>query len=371
MTANPTVAVKERAAVGDAEAKLRHVRDRGVEWLLNHIADDGEPACANERNGYYRVPWTLALAGEREYAARVLSWVERNALSPDGDLLPGAAQTPFVTTYAPYPLSILAQGAWHLERYDTALAIMRTLRTYQDPVSGGAYMERPEALTYVQFLFPTAQLGLAGLTTGLVDVADAAFKWIVSLYKAQPELPTRLYTAWSKDGKLLTDVPKLTIPASGPLTPDEFARFMAITDFSQPRQAFYNPGIGSAFLIRYFMRTGNRVALEIALDLLGLHAGGTEEQFNHHESMQVCKFAWGSSLALEVDPDGGHLENVLRMADWYAESQFEDGSWVHSPFLDPRPTDGAAMEKTAEHIMWVVAMLASLAGRKRREVAAR
>ncbi len=75
--------------IDEARATLRTVRDRGVRWLLDHIASDGNPVCSEERNGYYRVPWTLAFVGQREAASEVMSWIEREAMTRDGDLAPG------------------------------------------------------------------------------------------------------------------------------------------------------------------------------------------------------------------------------------------------------------------------------------------
>jgi hypothetical protein len=340
-------------AIATAAAQLREVRGKGIAWLLDHIGDDGEPAAWQSRNGYYRLPWTLAVAGEREAAARVLSWIERNALSRDGDLLPGLPRHPFVSAAATYPLTIIAHGAWVLERYDTSLAVMRVLRTsFQDPAAGGAYMERPEArVTGRQLLYPTAQLGLTAMATGQADMAHAVYGWFDRLLAAQRELPDRLFTMWGPDG-LVTDYT------------DEDA-FLTVTDFRVPRQAFYNPGISASFLSRYHMFAGEPKARELAKMMLGLVAQGTPEQFNYAESMQICKFGWGSALAAEIDPDGGHIGNVVRMARWYHDSQAADGSWYPSGFLVPEPSVADAMQKTAEHTLWVITMLSALAGRNR------
>jgi hypothetical protein len=329
--------------------RLRGVRERGREWLLSKVAADGEPAAARVRNGYYRMPWVLAVLGERETAARVMSWIEREALTASGDLRAGIPREAFTERWATYPHSLLAEGAWSLERFDTALALVEMLALdFQDPETGGAYMERPEERTGRQFIFPTAQMGLAALTVGRRDVADAAFGWFERLWAAQPELPHVLYSSWGPDG-LRT-------------VADRDDEFISVVDFRRPRQAFYNPGIAAAFLTRYFMVTREPRARELATSMLALNAGGTEDQWNHWESMQICKFGWGSAWAAEVDPDGDHRRAILRMAQWYVDSQREDGSWVPSGFLYPEPNDSHAIEKTAEHTLWVCFMLASLAG---------
>jgi hypothetical protein len=338
--------------------RAREGRDAGTAWLLARIAPDGEPVGARERNGWYRVPWTLAVVGERETAAAVLSWAEREALTADGDLRAGAAQGAFTDRWASYPLALLATGAWHLERYDTALALIRTASTYQDPRSGGSLAERPELRrTSRQDLFPTAQLGMSALTVGRADIAEGAFRWLAALYDAQPELPRRLFTAWDEGG-LMTDVP------------DELA-FEVITDLHGRRQAFYNPGIAAAFLARYFQHSGDERARELGRRYLALSAEGGEGQFDYTESAQICKFGWGAALMHEADPEGGHLPHVLRMAEWFCDSQLEDGRWHDSPFLSPDPTEGDDLEITAEFVLHLTTILTALGGRDRGEVRAR
>lgn len=346
MTSDRTgTAILDPGAVVDG---LRQVRDRGVGWLLAHIDESGKPAAADIRNGYYRLPWVLAVVGERETAAKVLSWVEQNALTAAGDLGQGVPREAFTNRWATYPHSLLAQGAWALERYDTALALLQTMRSsFQDHDTGGAFMERPEARTGRQFIFPTAQMGLAALATGQQDVAVGAFEWFDRLWAAQPELPGVLYTSWDQAGLRLN--------------PCQDDLFISKVNFGEPRQAFYNPGIGAAFLSRYYMVTRHERAREIARGLLQLSACGTPDQYNHWESMQICKFGWGSAVTAEIDPNGPHREHVLRMAQWYIGSQRNDGSWVPSGFLVPDPNDSHAMEKTAEHTLWVTFMLGTLA----------
>ncbi len=338
-------------AVGaDLLQRARRSSDAATAWILSKVAEDGEPVGGHEQNAYYRVPLALALAGERETASAVLSWIERYALTPEGDLRPGPAQGAFTHRWASYPLALIALGAWQLEREDTALQIMKTLEAFRDPTTGGAYGERPEIRrTSRQDLFPTAQLGVAALTTGRREVADGTFRWLVNLYEAQPDLPRRLFTGWDANG-LITMV-------------DRELEFELITDFGKPRQAFYNPGIAAAFLARYFMQTGETKARDLGRSYLQLSAEGTELQFDYGESKQICKFGWGASLMLLADPEGDHLGHVVRMAEWFIESQLEDGRWHNSPFLKPNPTDSDDLAVTAEFVQHLAIVRTALGGR--------
>jgi hypothetical protein len=346
MSRNNSPSREEREVALD---QLAHVKERGIQWLLAHIDESGQPADSEQRNGWYRLPWTLAHVGLRDEAELVLSWAERQALTLEGDLREGGPRDQFVAKCCTYPLTILAQGAWLLERYDTALAIMNNVRTLMNWNTGGAYWERPEhRSTGRQLIYPTAQVGLAALMTGQHDLADATFGWFDRLWSAQPSLPDRLYPAWGPEG-LVTNVE----PAD---------QFHCIVEFAQPRQAFYNPGISASFLSRYFMATGIERARAMALAILRLHDGATPEQYNYHESMQICKFGWGTAVIHEIDDDDRHVRNLVRMARWYNDSQRADGNWVPSGFLEPDPHISDAMAKTAEHTLWVSIMHSSLAG---------
>ncbi|WP_181779944.1 hypothetical protein [Pseudonocardia pini] len=344
----PTTRIETSRA---ALATLEEVRDRAVRWLLDRVGPGGEPAFAAEHNGYYRLPWALALAGERGAAAEVLGWIEREALTADGDLREGTPRAAWTAMAATYPLTIIAHGAWTLERYDTARAVWEALVPLVDPDSGGAYWERPEArVTGRQLLFPTAQLGMTALHTGRTDVADAAYGWFTALLAAQPELPRRFHVSRDARG-LVTDVP-------------EADAYNLVVDFAQPRQAFHNPGIGAAFLARYGAATGRAEVVRTARELLHLHDGATEEQYRFTESTGVCKLGLGAAAVYDVAPDDGLCDHLLRMTAWYRDSQDPAGWWAQRTRLRPEPKEFHIVEKTAEHVVWVSMMITALAGKE-------
>lgn len=335
-----------RATIAD---DLMHARDAGVKWLVAHVSDIGEPLDADAYNAYYRVPWALATAGQPYAASSVLSWVEKHALEESGDLLPGAAQRPFITNDASYPLTVLALAAWHLERYDLANKIMDKLRDYQDPITGGAYHERVELRsTDRQGLMSTAQLGMTGLATGRREVAEGAFRWMVDLYKAQPELPHRLYTCSNSSG-LITEFG------------DDVA-FGHVVDVQLPRQAYFNLGIGAAFLGRYYLLTADPEAKRVGRELIRLSEKGTDRQFDYADTVHVGKVAWGAAVMLQVEPDEQLLILLERMTKWILDCQLADGRWNPSAFLYPAPIGADALWKTGEHVVIINMILCALGG---------
>jgi hypothetical protein len=234
-----------------------------------------------------------------------------------------------------------------MERYDTANRIMENLRRFQDPESGGAYIEHPDhRSTFGQDLLSTAQIGMAGLTTGRRDMADLAFKWVSRLVADQPSLPERLFHSTNPDG-LVTVFPPETA-------------FGHVIEFQAKRQAYFNPGIGAAFLSRYYMATGESSAIDLGRTLLSLSENGTRDQYDYADTVHIGKFAWGAAAMFDTDPLESHLRDVLMMADWFVDCQSSDGRWNPSAFLFPNPTEADALWKTAEHILIMNVMLGCL-----------
>jgi hypothetical protein len=331
-------------ATGEALQRFRAARDRGVAWLLDHIADDGRPVGAEAQNGWGRVPWALAVSGESAAGSAVIAWAEREAL--DGGRFRGG---PYggADRFGAYPLAHFAIGAWLLERYDVALRCMATIRMAQDPATGGIPVDPPGgAMASRHDLLSTAQAGVAALVTGQDDIVDGVHAWIVELVRQQPALPDRFHTV--RDGAALL------------LEPEPDFAWVSITDFTRPRQSFYTPGMAAVFLAGYAMRRGDPAALALGHELLALNINGTAAQFDDLESVQACKFGWGAAAMQMADPSADYRDQLLRMGDWFIARQSEDGAWAPSRFAAPQPSDVQKLVKTAEHVMEVNAIISAL-----------
>lgn len=334
--------------VGKAIERAKAARSLGLIWLTSRISESGVPHCDPAFS--CRLPWTLAVSGERELASAVMAWAGRELLTANGDMSASTLGPKFSTAAASYPLAMLAMGAWHLDRYDIANKIMNALTDYQNPTSGGAYWQAPgfRGSGPLEDLYPTAQLGLTGLCTGRLDVAEGSYRWVMNLWGAQPELPTKLFTRTS-GGRLVLE----------PQTPEE--RFNIVTDLNGRRQAFYNPGITAAFLGRYYQATGDKDALMAANNYLRLSVAGNRAQFDYRESRQICKFGWGAAVLAEIEPgNADYISYALRMIQWFVACQEPDGRWHNSPFLDPSPTDDSDLAVTCEFVLHLSTILTAL-----------
>jgi hypothetical protein len=332
-------------ATADLLARLSTARRMGTQWIVNHVGPGGKPTGADERNCWWRVPWALIQAGEFDVAAAVLSWAERTAITAEGDLKPGAygGSGPRTTVYYLSPIAI---AAWLLARYGLADRVMGRIEEYQDPYGRGIPDNRAPGSP--EDMLKTTQAGISALITGRRQLADDVYAWLVKLYRGQPELPRRLYTSMNA-GRVVT-----TFPAS--------KAFDFVVDFQKSRQAFFAPGIAAAFLAGYAGHASRPDAIQLGRSFLRLNIEGTEQQFDDPESVQICKFGWGAAAMLTADPQGGHLEAVIRMAEWFMDRQESTGSWVPSSFMVREPMDVDRLWKTAEHLMELSMIEVALAG---------
>jgi hypothetical protein len=336
----------ERRSIEEAETRALAARNRGLEWLMTHIGSDGEPVGARERNGWARVPWALAVCGVSSTAAKIIAWAEQSQIASDGGFAPGPALGS--GRFLAYPLAHFAIGAWLLERFDVALSALDSLRRLQDPATGGFPIAPPRDRGSDMYdLLSTAQVGLAAVIAGQDDIAEGAYRWITELLQAQPaDAGNRLYT-FRQGAQLLT-------------RPESSLEWLAVTDFSKPRQTYYTPGMAAVFLAAHAQRRHIREPLAMGAALLDRNITGCAAQYDDLESVQLCKFGWGVAAMYAADRDPAWIPHLVRMTHWFVARQASDGSWAPSTFLQPKPSDIDRLIKTAEHVMEVNAIVAAL-----------
>lgn len=336
-------------------ATYQDTRRKGSEFLLANIGPDGEIADSGRpRVSYYRLPWALQVCGETAAAMRVLDWIERTRLGDDGRF---NAAVPWDASanrcVNSYPETILAYGATLLRRFDIARRTMTYASQFLDRETGGVFMNREEkGPDGRQLLFLTCQYGMSATITGRIDEATKVGEWLKRLWQAQPELPDRLYTIWTRAGGLATEVHE-----------GENRRHY-INESGDIRQYHYNGGIAAACLAHLYMSTGEDRWQTLAREYQRFSMETTPGQF---ETKQVCKSAWGSSLISLSAGDASYAPWLIKMGDWFTAGQEADGHWNNTAYLDPNPPLAHQIEATAEfvvHVDSLIAALSAIAGRQ-------
>ncbi len=316
--------------------------EKGVSWLLDLTNSDGSIGPVEDRLYYYRVPWTLALAGKIEAASRVLDWISDRMFTPQGAFEGVSPQGLFDERYGSYPLACLIVGADILRRFDLVYPGVKQLLSWQDPESGGLYdIRRGAATEREQELFPACQAGMTFLMVGEIEAARNAAAWVERLWRQQPDSEAKLYHVWRPDKGLVMDYP-----------PDQAAWY--VTQKQEPWQLHYNGGIAAAFLSKLYMATGEFKWLALAREYQRFSMTTDECQF---KSMQTCKSGWGSGLLFVATREQPYLDWTVRMGDWFVRNQFEDGHWENTKYWTPNPTTADNIEMTAEfalHLMNIV-----------------
>jgi hypothetical protein len=332
----------------DIETKLATYRQacrRGTDWLLGFMNADGSIGPVQERLFYYRVPWTFALMGEITPASRVLDWISRHMLTPQGAFEGISPQGIFGERYGSYPLACLLVGAVMRQRFDIVYRGTEHLLTWQDPLSGGLYNNCADmTATGEQELFPTCQAGMTFILTGQIEAARKAGQWVQRLWQLQPDVDRMLHHVYSPAKGLVAD-----------FAPDQQAVYVTRKD--QPWQHHYNGGIAAAFLTQLYMATGEEQWLDLARKYQDFSMTTDACQF---QSMQTCKSGWGSGLLYLVTREQTYRDWTLRLGDWFVEHQFADGHWENTKYWTPNPTDADNIEITAEFVMHLANLISYL-----------
>jgi hypothetical protein len=297
---------------------------------------------------WYRLPWALAVSGETAAAHRVLDWIVRECLGEDGRFHGGIELDPILNhTANTYAETCLAYGAMLLRRIDIArMAMDAALRGF-DSATGGVYMDRRfQDAKSGQLLFLTSQCAMSAAVTGFIDEARSAGEWLERLWDAQPDLPNRLYTIWTRSEGLVTSVP----PGENPRHVVDIA--------GEEAQFHYNGGIAAAALTHIWMVTGERRWLELAQKYQAYSMASTPLQFN---TRQVCKSAWGAGLLTLTTHSDDYRDWLVTMVNWFSDLQQPDGNWTNTPSLDPNPSVSRIVEITAEFVVHLDTAISALA----------
>jgi hypothetical protein len=196
---------------------------------------------------------------------------------------------------------------------------------------------------------------MSAVMRGDLPSAIRVGEWLERLWQAQPALPDRLYTIWTRGGGLATDVPDGEDPRQ------------YVNEAGAVRQYHYNGGIAAACLTHLSLATGDGRWLDLARGFQRFSMESTEGQF---QTKQVCKSAWGAGLLSLATGDPGYTPWLHRMGDWFAAEQEADGRWSNTPYLDPDPPLAHQIEATAEFCVHLDTLIGALAAVAAREAAA-
>jgi hypothetical protein len=319
-------------------------RKKGLDWLLEHLNDDGSFR-ANKPllNCYPKAPLALLKAGRSEEAMKVLDYIKGAFLRNDGDfracdeykIEPSKVSFEwrlYLYHNAWFCLSALLNGRFDISKpgIDYMLAQQSSSNGgfYSNP-TGGAY----KGLTDIASTSSACQvLSYFGRETELLRAAD----YLVQTMERQKDAELLcLYT--NEDGD-----PLIAIPEQAP------GFYSVATD--KPSQAFWAVGIASAILALVHILTGRSEYLGASRQyndfLLRCHGDAST-------SFGCWKQCWACCLLFKITGESQFQDKAIQILEYLTGYQDEDGAWRYGKDMGiPEDDDGIVFNLTSELILW-------------------
>lgn len=317
---------------------------RATTWLLRHLNADGSLGDPKDGFGYHRAPWAFALAGESDAGHAVCGWIRSNLLTADGEL---SAPLRKLDDGWAYRDSSLIIGAQMLQQFDLSIGVMKSMLSWQDPVSGGFANDRLAGggMSDEMDIPYACGPGFACLMTGRLDEARRVADFLETVYEAQPELPDRLYCFWSRDRQAL-------------IREDDaaFQQRFVVDNAADRMQRWTAGGIAAGFLGRLYLVDHDQRYLDLARSFQAFSMAASDAQFSYPSA---CKSSWGASLLYQITGEQAYLDWLGRFAKWYLDSQDADGCW--HPWVED--SLGDIIQITLEFIMHVATLTGAVSSR--------
>ena len=316
-------------------SRFAEARDRGGQYLLGQIHDDG--SFGDPEQGvveYYKVPAALMVCGMSAAASRLLSWIRRHGFYENGDFGP-RPQEERDSYYYTYHNAWVIKAAHRMGQFDLSQRGMDFLLDFHDEESGGFYSSPTERKPDTkQDLWVVSGSGWCAIYTGRLDVARGVGRWMRRLMDDQPSYPEEMWTVYSRATGLITEV----------LDGDDF-RYVLTRDESRD-QSFYHPGIAAGFLTRLYMATGESEWLDLAREYMRFcdYVGDY-----HFSLLRAGKVGWAASMLYTLTGEDKYRNMAIRVGDNLIETQSENGAWGSEVTGRGEPSNDA----TAELVVWL------------------
>ncbi len=345
---------------------LRVALVQGGEFLVSRLAPNGP--ILRERNVSYmhKASWGMPAAGvDPDTLARMLDWVQREALQPSGDFYFPEERPEYKDMQRVYRAATFGKvAAWIGHPVIRQARVLDRILQYQHKPSGGAFAFIGDDPKHVE---PAVVIGSLNTTffghlmiaLDMRNEALAAGDWVRRWIEANREPLARgvLFTQMTADGRLVCEV-----------GPDE--RIGKMLDTERPKQEFWHVGTAMAYLAVLYdtMRSrwnataaAARPYLDAALALLDFEC---QMPLDTYLWPSKCKVGWGAGELLRILvqyrlADEATIERTYRVAERVAvftflENQLPNGGWaaMHYPLSDAAP-ELAFSYRPLKGVVWI------------------
>jgi hypothetical protein len=281
---------------------LRVALTQGGQFLVSRLAPNGP--ILRERNVSYmhKASWGMYAAGvDHDTLARMLDWVQREALQPNGDFYFPEEGPEYKDMQRVYRATTFGKvAAWIGHPVVRQARVLERILQYQHKPSGGAFayigddpkrVEPPPVIGSLNTTF----FGHLMIALDMRGEALAAGDWVRRWIEANREPLQRgmLLTQMTPDGRLVSEI-----------RPGE--RISKVLDNKQPKQEFWHVGTAMAYLAVLYDTMRSRWSytaeqarpyLDAALVLLDFESTMPLDTYLWPSK---CKVGWGAGELLRV-----------------------------------------------------------------------
>jgi len=294
--------------------RLLHAAEKTANYIKDQLLDDGRLNIeVNDLACYYKAPQMFMTAGMRDEAKAVLGYIEANFLQPNGDFKSTESiksQNPEYQEFWPYMNGWIIRAAQQLSFPKMLHKANEYLSQFDAGKNGGFFTKMPE-LSQDTDVLTTSHFGLLALECGDLARAEAAARYLETVYKAQLSLDKAFYLRMNKEGEVVTKFPK------------EMALFYRI-DKAKSSQLYFMLGYPIAFLTLLYEKTRHEIYLNLAVLYFNFCARCNSDVFSSAASHKV---AWAASLLYRVTHEKGYIAPAISIVDHLLSLRDENGMW--------------------------------------------
>jgi hypothetical protein len=279
-------------------------------------------------DAYHKQAYAWGLTGHLDEAHKLLNWIKKNKLQPDGQLKEYGGDL--------YKHAWLFQGAHRLGRFDISYPVMKFLLSCQAPCGGFPHFAGNDVIRALS----TAWTGVATLYMGNLEMAEKIAQCCISMLEQQPD-ENKYYFQMTNDGKLLTENDS---PAG------EFI------DVNQLKQCYWEVGFSMLFMCRMYQVTGDQAYLGYAKRMFEFKLRCSEDSFAYWGS---GKSAQACALYYTLTGDERARECAYKFCDFIVETQRPEGGFQYEDEPDELLI---YVDHAACFTVWVLETLALMEG---------
>lgn len=323
--------------------QLKQAATKTVDYFQFQLQHDGSLGKnAKDLACYFKLPMMFLSANKKEHSQFVLSFIQSNFMTEDGDFKTKNNLKSIKPEYAEfwnYPNGWIIRAANKTNRQDI---LEKSYHYFLSSIVDNNNLfltNHPELKNGISDVLTIAHHGLIHLEKNNMQLANIAGNFLCEIIEQQKTNLTHGFY-------LRTDAHKKIITHFEP----KDARFYFINP-KQPEQLYFMIAYPCAFLALLFKNNNEKRYLEYANELSNFALSCQDYIFNSHFSH---KLAWAASILYSMTKDLRYLNFIAAISNYFIKNQSENGLWFEDQDLN------TSYDQSAEIAYWFLEIVKNL-----------